>query len=249
MEKSEAKLKALNNGHKLPIPTILPEESLNKWMAVAVKNQDSSLLINNDNAILLIERGDLKFRKIFDSLPPIQDAVYVKHKNAYFLTIGGILYRKDVDGRPPYPFFQSNFSWKPGFRTLRYSERLQRLFCNTWKNIIVINLSKKKIESTLPKTVQENIGSSITNFLVLDLHSPKILIFDHHGWLTFFNFFNKVEKTAFCAKRSPPPKQRAPENRWQRVDRWRRRNRRYRWNKQNERNSDDWWSSLSMCTE
>ena len=96
---------------------------------LAMKNPKSYLIATSRRGMKVIENQSIIFMK---KLPPanneVLDAIYVKSQDCYFLIIGSLLYRKDINDVMPFVVNDSLAIGSQLGNSLRYSEEHDRLF-------------------------------------------------------------------------------------------------------------------------
>ena len=165
-ELSEAQLETLsrNKINKIrpkikTIKNVWQEGLIGVWSThLALKNPTSFLVSTFGEGVILVENNAMKYSaRLPDDLRTVTDVVYFPPLNCYFMASRYQLYRKDIDGNPPYFFMEVKCGTRPG-GCLRYSHISGRLFINKdHMTISVINPKTKKIEVHWEKTVGENI--------------------------------------------------------------------------------------------
>ena len=119
----------------------------NNCTLIAIKNHSSYMVATIEKGIVVGEKAMILYSEPFTKY--IKDLIYIDDYDAYFLCVDNKLYRKDIDGKPPYLLM--NFSC--GFRVaacFRYSKINKRLIANMdGKLISVINLDTKEVEALI----------------------------------------------------------------------------------------------------
>ena len=150
----------------------------------ALKNETSYMIGTECNGIKLIERG----RQIYSGRLPVYDAlltdiIYIKSQNCYLLNYDEKVYRKDIDGRPPYLWMEIFCGLRPG-ASFRFSEVNDKLVVNKdEKNVSVICFERKEVELEVEKG---DIGEFIWDFRIFGEQENKVVSLTKDGFLLLY---------------------------------------------------------------
>ena len=181
----------------------------NNWTHLAIKNSKNYMVGTNKKGIKVISdgkqifRGQLPFDDRFHDYISLMDMVYIEHLNCYILDYNGALWRKDVDEKPPYFYYQIDLGRRIGASFL-YSDMHDRLIvAEDAHHISVINLEEKDIEI---KSFQR-IDSDIQDFKLFGESQQRVVALTEFGHIRLFevNFLEKsIEMVCdFCFKLNP----------------------------------------------
>ena len=165
-------------------------------ISVAAKDQKSFFIASSKSDFQLIDDNQTKYKASEQFTDQTLDVAYDSHQDAYFLNIGGQLYRKDCDAKPPYKYLDFPLNPESGCRSLRYSKKLKRLFCSDTHTIYVVNTRNKRVEHNLRiKFRRDNYWgeNKISDFLILESQTPIIVVLDYNDSL----FMDKIQGTSF----------------------------------------------------
>ena len=172
---------------------------------LAVKDSTSCLIAScrNDLKLMLIDKDCVLYLKR-DWIPvgltnrgTIQAVVYNPDQKTYFLSLGGVLFKKDLNDKNPsiYMRISSCLNYFPEKLMFRYSQRLKKLFClvqqapgyrdfqpQTRFAISMIDLKRRKKELKFPDYFQNSRKlQKISDFIILEKSEPRILISYYSG--------------------------------------------------------------------
>ena len=170
---------------------------------LALKDQTSCLIASETRRLMLIENDCILYNKrdcgLWSDLNKpersqagqITAVVYNSHQKSYFLSLGGLLYRKALNEEDPSIFMRISaplIKIKTN-QILWYSPKLKKLFCLTRSVnqnrpspqnelcISMIDLKTKKVEKIFPNYLEEGQESqSIRDFVIVEKSHPRILI-------------------------------------------------------------------------
>ena len=175
----------------------LPEHSEDRFIIghrpthLALKNISSYMIATWGAGIKVVEDNKLIFSGEFRlRRGSLQDMVYVSHLNAYFMDHNRKLYRKDIDGNPPYLYMDLVCGFREG-ACFRYSELNQRLIvCKDDTNISAVDLDQKSVDIELT----QNDKDVIKDFRLIGDQENKVVAITSSGFLYLYIFFytNKI---------------------------------------------------------
>ena len=117
----------------------------------------------------------------------LNDSIYFSPLNCYFLLSSTNLYRKDIDGRPPYVFMRV-VCLSPTGACLRYSKAKERLFIiEYFQNISVIN----------PRTKRYGL-----RWMNLNMKHNTVVSFDEGERILDFKLFGEEENRIVSVSQS-----------------------------------------------
>ena len=126
---------------------------------VAIKNKDSYLMASYGKGFVLFENGEKVDEGSFSGTNQLYDTVYVRQSDSYYLLIGGVIYKKQINGLSPEVWINDGigFGYDAPFV---YSEKLERIVTQKGKNIFaIIDPNQKEVEFELPFTFADYIVS------------------------------------------------------------------------------------------
>ena len=111
---------------------------------LALKDHNSFMISTAYKGILLLRNGTKLYSAPFKGF--VKDLLYIEDYDAYFLSVGSHIYRKDINQKVPYKFMELSC----GFRmaaSFRYSKLNRRLIVNkNFRTISVVNLDNQEVE-------------------------------------------------------------------------------------------------------
>ena len=128
---------------------------------LALKGRNSYMIATSREGILVVENSSAVY---YGSIPhryeSFKDIIYVEHLDCYLMDHYKKLWRKGIDGNPPYVYIDMSYSHTSS-ATFFYSALNQRLIIKKDQNVIsAINLETKEAEIEVTK----DIGGSIDHF-------------------------------------------------------------------------------------
>ena len=114
---------------------------------LAMKDPASYLIYTQEAIITLIDNNiEIYSSTDWKEAGFVRDIIYVKPLNSYFLNNEEILFKKDIDENPPYPYMDIEFGFRLG-SAFQFSEINNRLVINHLaKNLTVVDLELKRVE-------------------------------------------------------------------------------------------------------
>ena len=161
------------------------KQELYHFNKLALKDPTSYLLIIYGVKLELVEKGQKMYSTKFSLMinSPF-DAVYAEHLNAYLIIYKDMVIRKDIDSRVPWIWMRigSNFGHDG---ILLYSKIQKRLILLTDdKNLIVLNLDKRKRELEVRRTK----GDNIMQMRVFGKEEKKLIYLSYNGSVVWYSF-------------------------------------------------------------
>ena len=153
------------------------------WTFLAMKNHSSYLIGTKERGIKLIENHHLLY---FGRLPSekkwLSDMIYVPHTDCYLVYHNQLIFRKDINNQPLYPFLNCTAGWRVG-ACFRYSPVHRRvIFAKDLHNISTLNVERVRVEIQVRKTV----GDFIRDFKVFRGNQDRVIAVTNNGHALYY---------------------------------------------------------------
>ena len=169
---------------------------------IAFKTPTSCAFTTSNYRLEVIE-DNIKICSNPNPLRLVIDIVYIDCLKCYLLVGKSAIFRKDIDGKPPYIFID-NFYLS---HSIRYSKMNQRLFCVAGvATVKILNLIRKQMELEIvvgKNFIQEIVVGTtfvheITDLMVLGENERKIIFVSNKGYLVLCTVCFELRKV--CRK-------------------------------------------------
>ena len=117
---------------------------------IAFKSEASYLIVANGSGFKLVDKNKI----LYERIPKIgffhvDEAIYIKSCNCYFLAMNNKLYKKGINGQEPYLYMNLTVG-SQAYHSIIYSEKLNRLIANiNFREIGLVNLRTRRLEVKL----------------------------------------------------------------------------------------------------
>ena len=170
------------------------------WTYIALKSPESYLIGSSMKGLKLHENSKGLYQaKLKGDGFLLNDIIYVKNIDSYFLAWGAGLYRKDIDDKPPYLFVDIDCGWRCG-ACLRYSDLNNKLFVSkegTYISVIDIKQKKQVIQ------VEEERDQDLTDFRIFGEKQDLVVSLKASGILAVYRFNFKKKGKNYSIEDSP----------------------------------------------
>ena len=170
---------------------------------IAMKNQNSGLIITMGLGFKLVENGNLiASGRLGQEAFMLQDIIYIPTLNSYIVCLNNRLLIKGIDFQPFYPYqVGTTCPGRPG-ANLRYSKVNNKLFAtNMFDKIAVIDPQTRKIE--MEAIIVKESPGRVIDFKIMGRKQNKVIsVTETKVIVTGFNFTKKTtsELTSFELK-------------------------------------------------
>ena len=158
--------------------------------SMAFKDNNCFMICTRDFRMRIIEKGSEVFVGDFERVVyGLSDIIYCKVLDCYLFSLGGKIYRKDINKEPYFMFMDEGCGTSIG-ASFRYSELHERLIIpKDSTKIAAINLETKEVELEILK----EDGDEIMDFQLHGLGEDKVasLTQDGHLFVSELNYFFK----------------------------------------------------------
>ena len=151
---------------------------------LALKNQTSYLIGTSERGLKVIERDNQVFSgKLPEDNLDIIDLVYVPSINSYLFCSWTMLYRKEINHRPPYRWMAVRFGGRIG-GFLRGPPLHHRLVINKQgESIALINPKTRKVEIA----IKNNFRATIFDFKLFGEKEDRVAAVTVNGYVIVYN--------------------------------------------------------------
>ena len=114
---------------------------------LALKNRSSFYIQQDCSGTTVFENEEKVYYCEPEDALQFSHFIYIKHRDFYLQVYGDVIYRKDIDDQPPYPFMQFQFprmDYRSSFRYSGFNKKL--IISDSFGALTFIDLERKQIE-------------------------------------------------------------------------------------------------------
>ena len=157
---------------------------------LVMKSESTYLIMTDFRGMKVIKDCEQVYSGSLPQKDSVDGSVYDDHLDCFFFTHGGIIYRKDIDDKPPSVFMNLR-ALRRYFGKLRYSLKNRRMVSiASSKFIMVVNNAEKRVELD----VNKGIDGYISSFRVFGSKGNKVVSVTRAGLLLLHIFCYKLKK-------------------------------------------------------
>ena len=132
------------------------------------------------------------YAKAISQLDWISDSIFIPDLNSFLICVNNKIYKKDLDGRPPYLYIQAGKFGNMHGKSFIYSKKSKKLVViKDFKHFVILNPVKRKIELRLEgisKGSRAQIDNNIADFALFGRREQRLVSITDSGVLSFYNF-------------------------------------------------------------
>ena len=166
---------------------------------VALKHPKSFLITTSKRGLKVIEKNKLIYSNLLPSRDgALKDVVYIPTEDCYLIDFEDHIYRKNIDGRPPYVYLEYKCGYRVG-ASFYFSDIAKRLiFIKDYTNIAVLNFEEKRVEID----ASNFFSKSLVDFKVVGENHHLVLAASTDGMLFLYNLYYDAKEGLIIAHKS-----------------------------------------------